>query len=113
MDGTVYAIPLDTHPFVLYYNVDIARKAGLLNSAGDALVPLKGKEDFVDAVKAMKDAGGAQFGAVMSITADPSTAWRFFSMIYSGLAGRSSPTPGRRLPSTTRRCRRRSPSCRA
>ncbi|MCX4418236.1 extracellular solute-binding protein [Streptomyces mirabilis] len=87
VDGTVYAIPLDTHPFVLYYNVDIARKAGLLNSAGDALVPLKGKEDFVDAVKAMKDAGGAQFGAVMSITADPSTAWRFFSMIYSGLAG--------------------------
>lgn len=87
MDGTVYAVPLDTHPFVLYYNVDIARKAGLLNSAGDGLVPLKGKEDFVDAVKAMKDAGGAQFGAVMSITADPSTAWRFFSMIYSGLAG--------------------------
>lgn len=85
VDGTVYAVPLDTHPFVLYYNVDIARKAGLLNSAGDGLVPLKGKEDFVDAVKAMKDAGGAQFGAVMSITADPSTAWRFFSMIYSGL----------------------------
>ncbi|MEU9385203.1 extracellular solute-binding protein [Streptomyces sp. NPDC048279] len=87
VDGTVYAVPLDTHPFVLYYNVDIARKAGLLNAAGDDLVPLKGKEDFVDAVKAMKDAGGAQYGAVMSITADPSTAWRFFSMIYSGLAG--------------------------
>ncbi|MGW7241618.1 extracellular solute-binding protein [Streptomyces sp. NPDC054804] len=87
VDGTVYAIPLDTHPFVLYYNVDIARKAGLLNSAGDGLVPLKGKADFLDAVKAMKNAGGAKFGAVMSITADPSTAWRFFSMVYSGLAG--------------------------
>ncbi|MFG3026188.1 extracellular solute-binding protein [Streptomyces sp. NPDC048254] len=87
VDGTVYAIPLDTHPFVLYYNVDIARKAGLLNSAGNGLVPLKGKADFLDAVKAMKNAGGAKFGAVMSITADPSTAWRFFSMVYSGLAG--------------------------
>ncbi|MGW4913575.1 extracellular solute-binding protein [Streptomyces sp. NPDC004270] len=87
VDGTVYAIPLDTHPFVLYYNVDIARKAGLLNSAGNGLVPLKGKADFLDAVKAMKNAGGAAFGAVMSITADPSTAWRFFSMVYSGLAG--------------------------
>ncbi|MEW2293278.1 extracellular solute-binding protein [Streptomyces sp. NPDC006743] len=87
VDGTTYAVPLDTHPFVLFYNVDLARKAGLLAPGGDGLVPLKGKEDFLDAVKAMKEEGGAQYGAVMSITADPSTAWRYFSMIYSGLAG--------------------------
>lgn len=43
MDGTVYAVPLDTHPFVLYYNVDIARRAGLLNSAGDGLVPSRAR----------------------------------------------------------------------
>ncbi|MFF0464524.1 extracellular solute-binding protein [Streptomyces mexicanus] len=87
VDGTVYAVPLDTHPFVLYYNVDLARRAGLLDSGGDGLVPLKGAQDFLAAVKAMKTAGGARYGAVMSITADPSTAWRYFSMIYSGLAG--------------------------
>jgi multiple sugar transport system substrate-binding protein len=86
VDGTVYAVPLDTHPFVLFYNVDLARKAGLLNAAGDDLKPLSGKEDFLDAVKAMKDASG-RYGSVMSITADPSTAWRMFSMVYSGLAG--------------------------
>jgi multiple sugar transport system substrate-binding protein len=87
VDGRVYAVPLDTHPFVLFYNVDLARKAGLLDPAGDGLAPLKGKEDFLAAVKAMKETGGAQYGAVMSITADPSTAWRYFCMIYSGLAG--------------------------
>ncbi|MFQ6144131.1 extracellular solute-binding protein [Streptomyces seoulensis] len=87
VDGTAYAVPLDTHPFVLYYNVDLAKKAGLLDASGDGLVPLKGKEDFLHAVKAMKETAGAQYGAVMSITADPSTAWRYFSMIYSGLAG--------------------------
>ncbi|MEU0600205.1 extracellular solute-binding protein [Streptomyces sp. NPDC006393] len=87
VDGTVYAVPLDTHPFVLYYNVELARRAGLLNAAGDGLTPLKGKDDFLAAVKAMKTAGGAQYGAVMSVIADPSTAWRYFSMIYSGLAG--------------------------
>ncbi|SDM91996.1 extracellular solute-binding protein [Actinacidiphila guanduensis] len=86
VDGTVYAVPLDTHPFVLFYNIDLARKAGLLNAAGDDLKPMSGAEDFTGALKAMKDAG-AQYGAAMSITADPSTAWRFFSMIYSGLAG--------------------------
>ncbi|MCW2874770.1 MAG: transporter substrate-binding protein [Streptomyces oryziradicis] len=86
VDGTVYAIPLDTHPFVLFYNVELAKKAGLLNAAGDNLKPMKGTSEFIDAVKAMK-AAGASYGAVMSITADPSTAWRYFSMIYSGLAG--------------------------
>lgn len=86
VNGTVYAVPLDTHPFVLFYNVDLARKAGLLNAAGDGLKDMKGSADFTDAVKAMKDASG-HYGAVMSITADPSTAWRWFSMVYSGLAG--------------------------
>ncbi|MFS4093549.1 extracellular solute-binding protein [Streptomyces sp. AF1A] len=85
--GTAYAVPLDTHPFVLYYNVDLARRAGLLDPAGGRLTALKGTEDFLAAVKAMKTAGGAQYGAVMSIIADPSTAWRYFSTIYSGLAG--------------------------
>ncbi|MGQ4513260.1 extracellular solute-binding protein [Streptomyces sp. DW26H14] len=86
VNGTVYAVPLDTHPFVLYYNVDLAKKAGLLDTSGNALKPMKGKAQFVDALKAMKDAG-ASYGAAMSITADPATAWRYFSMVYSGLAG--------------------------
>lgn len=86
VDGTVYAVPLDTHPFVLFYNTDLARKAGLLDAAGDNLKPMKDGAAFTDALKAMKDAG-AQYGAVMSTTADPSTCWRYFSMIYSGIAG--------------------------
>ena len=34
MNGTLYAVPLDTHPFVLYYNTHICKKAGLLNADG-------------------------------------------------------------------------------
>lgn len=86
VNGTVYAVPLDTHPFVLFYNVDLARKAGLVNSAGDGLKPINGRDDFVAALKAMKEAGG-RYGAVMSITADPATTWRWFMTLYSGLAG--------------------------
>lgn len=87
VDGTVYAVPLDTHPFVLYYNVEMAEQAGLLNAAGDGLRPMNGSDDFVNALTAMKDASGEEYGAVATITADPSTNWRFFSMIYSGIAG--------------------------
>jgi multiple sugar transport system substrate-binding protein len=86
VDGTTYAVPFDTHPFVLFYNVTLAKKAGLLNEAGDDLKPMRGSADFVDALTAMKEASG-DFGAVSSFTADPSTCWRLFMMVYTGLAG--------------------------
>ena len=86
VNGKVYAVPLDTHPFVMYYNVPLAKKAGLLNAAGDNLKPLHGRDDFVNALKAMKSAG-AKFGAISANTADPATAWRFFMTLYSGIAG--------------------------
>jgi multiple sugar transport system substrate-binding protein len=86
VSGTVYAVPLDTHPFVMFYNVDLAKKAGLLNAAGDNLKPMKGRNDFVDALKAMKQASG-QYGAISANTADPATTWRWFMTLYSGLAG--------------------------
>src|SRR3712207_3426533 len=85
VDGTTYAVPLDTHPFVLYYNKTLAQKAGL--AEGDGLKPMQNSDDFINAIKAMKDAAGGDFGAVCTITADPSTCWRFFSMVYSGAAG--------------------------
>jgi multiple sugar transport system substrate-binding protein len=85
--GTPYAVPLDTHPFVLFYNTALAEKAGLLDASGENLTPMKNSDDFVAALKTMKDAAGGDFAAVCSITADPSTCWRFFMMIYSGLAG--------------------------
>lgn len=85
VDGTVFAVPFDTHPFVMFYNVPLAAKAGLLDAAGE-LKPMNGRDDFVNALKAMKDAG-ARYGAVSSNTADPSTAWRWFMTLYSALAG--------------------------
>jgi multiple sugar transport system substrate-binding protein len=66
--------------------VDLARKAGLLNAAGDNLKPMKGRNDFVAALKAMKQASG-QYGAISANTADPATTWRWFMTVYSGLAG--------------------------
>jgi len=87
VDGTTFAVPLDTHPFVLYYNVDLAKKAGLLDASGTKLTSMRNSDDFVNAIKAMKEAGGGNYGAVATITADPSTCWRFFMMVYSGVAG--------------------------
>lgn len=85
VDDAVYAVPLDTHPFVMFYNQDLATKAGVADNDGN-LHPMQGQEDFLDALGAMKEVG-RKYGAVMSITADPATCWRFFMMLYSGLAG--------------------------
>ncbi len=85
VDGTTYAVPIDTHPFVMFYNTQLADKAGLTADGG--LKPMNNSDDFIEALKAMKDAGGGDFGAVCTITADPSTCWRLFSMVYTGAAG--------------------------
>ncbi|HET6560293.1 MAG TPA: extracellular solute-binding protein [Marmoricola sp.] len=86
VDGTTYAVPLDTHPFVMFYNTALAKKAGLVNDAGDGLKPMSDADDLVEAIKAMRDAAGGDYGAVTTVTADPSTCWRFFTMVYRGLA---------------------------
>jgi len=83
--GRTYAVPLDTHPFVMFYNRTLAQKAGLLDGAG-RLKPMSGRDAFVGAISAMKEAGG-DYGAISSNTADPSTTWRFFLTLYAGLAG--------------------------
>ncbi|GAA3592054.1 extracellular solute-binding protein [Kineosporia mesophila] len=86
IDGETWALPLDTHPFVLYYNEALAKQAGLLNDAGDNLVDISGQERFVEALTELKKASG-KYGVTMPTITDPSTVWRWFYTVYSGLAG--------------------------
>lgn len=78
--GKLYAIPLDTHPFVLYYNTVVCKKAGLLRPDG-RLKSLNGPTLFAEALRAAKKVTG-QYGGVVNINADPSTCWRWFSSLY-------------------------------
>jgi len=59
-NGKQYAVPLDTHPIVLYYNKDKLAAAGLI---GDNGLPkdLNGIDNFNAALKKLKD-GGTQWG---------------------------------------------------
>ena len=51
IDGRLMALPLDTHPLVLYYNTDICEKAGLLAPDG-TLAPITGADQMLDDVAA-------------------------------------------------------------
>lgn len=77
MDGAQYAVPLDTHPIVLYYNKDLLGAAGLLTEDG---VPMgmESGEAFTETLRQLK-ASGVSF-PLGSVTADGNFMFR---TIYS------------------------------
>lgn len=77
LDGKQYAVPLDTHPIVLYYNKDILGKAGLLNDDGTPK-GMDSREGFTATLEALK-AAGVKF-PMGSVTADGNFMFR---TIYS------------------------------
>jgi multiple sugar transport system substrate-binding protein len=95
VDGKAYAVPLDTHPFVMFYNTEVCEKAGLLDSAGQ-LSPLDSPEKFTDAMRRAKEVTG-QYGGVVAIINDTSTPWRVFQSLYSQLGGQTLADEGRQV----------------
>jgi multiple sugar transport system substrate-binding protein len=93
--GKAYAIPIDTHPFVLFYNTKICGQAGLLDPGGK-LTPIAGEEAFTDALARVKKVTG-QYGATHGINADAATPWRLFQTMYSQLGGAVLADNGRKI----------------
>ncbi|GAA3389674.1 ABC transporter substrate-binding protein [Cryptosporangium minutisporangium] len=85
VDGKAYAIPMDTHPFVMFYNTDICKKAGLLDANG-VIKPLKGEAAFLDAMRKAKQVTGGYAGAI-ALGTEIVTAWRAFQSLYAQLGG--------------------------
>ncbi|RNL86119.1 ABC transporter substrate-binding protein [Halostreptopolyspora alba] len=81
VDGELYAIPLDTHLVVTYYNRRICERAGVLEGDG-TLVETNGEEELIDLLTEVKEATG-QYGIVMETTG----AWRQFWSLYRQLGG--------------------------
>jgi multiple sugar transport system substrate-binding protein len=93
--GRWYALPLDIHPFVLFYRTDFAARAGLLDAHGRP-VGLDGVDGFLAAMRAAKRATGA-YAASIGINGDTSSGWRFFSTLYGQLGGQMLAEDGRRV----------------
>jgi multiple sugar transport system substrate-binding protein len=95
VDGRIYAIPIDTHPFVLFYNKEICEQAGLLDAEGN-LVAIEGPDAFVDALSKAKQVTG-RFGATHGINSDTATPWRLFQTLYAQLGGEVLAEDGTRI----------------
>ncbi|MFE3516125.1 extracellular solute-binding protein [Streptomyces sp. NPDC059166] len=95
MGGEQYAVPLDTHPFVLYYQTEICEKAGLMS--GGRLKPIEGADEFADALRAAKKTTGQPGLVTETLGPDCITPWRLFSSFYAQTGGTVLSEDGKRL----------------
>ncbi|ROR73924.1 extracellular solute-binding protein [Bogoriella caseilytica] len=80
-DGEVKGISLDMHPFVLYFNTEVAEEAGVLGSDG-LLEGIDTEEGFRDVALRMGEITGGM-GLSYGFLGDMSNQWRAFYTWYS------------------------------
>jgi multiple sugar transport system substrate-binding protein len=76
----LFAVALDSHPFILLYNTEIAEKAGALGSDG-RLVEITSPEQFLEVANAMQKVTG-KHGASWGYLNDGAQLWRMFYTFY-------------------------------
>ncbi|UBV44901.1 extracellular solute-binding protein (plasmid) [Deinococcus taeanensis] len=76
----LYGIPLDTHTFVLYYNKDLLRKAGVLSASG-TLAPMKTVADLTRTLQAIKTKTGVT-PIALSSNQDSASVWRLWYSLF-------------------------------
>jgi multiple sugar transport system substrate-binding protein len=74
--GANYAIPLDLHPLVLYYNKTLAGQAGLLDATG-RLKPIVGYDALTAAFRGVKERTG-KVGLAMEASQSSYAIWRLW-----------------------------------
>ncbi len=88
VDGKMYAVPLDIHSVILYYNKDLLKKAGLLGDDGKPK-GLDGLKSFDAALKTLSDTAAGQYGlTIHDGQPDGSSVWRIFYTLLSQQDGR-------------------------
>ena len=92
-DGQLFALPLDTHPFINFYSPEIAGEAGLLDADG-RFTTLSSPDAYLDAGRAMAEVTGAT-GMAFGHLLDTAQAWRLFWGLYAQTGAGFELTPGR------------------
>ncbi|MEV5612732.1 extracellular solute-binding protein [Streptomyces sp. NPDC052225] len=85
--GATYAVPLDTHPFIVFFHPEPVKKAGLLTKDGtlDAEA-FSSPERFLDAGRELAKASGQQ-GVAFGYATDTAQGWRLFYGLYRQTGG--------------------------
>jgi multiple sugar transport system substrate-binding protein len=81
-DGNNIAVPLDTHPLVMFYNEDVCRKAGLLDSSG-TMKKLNDMDSFESAMAAISKVTKGPAMTIANVAGETATPWRVFWTFYN------------------------------
>ncbi|AMM20110.1 sugar ABC transporter substrate-binding protein [Frondihabitans sp. PAMC 28766] len=84
-DGHNIAVPLDTHPIVMFFNTAVMTKAGLLDSDGK-LKNLDGMDTFEAALAAVHKVTGGPAITIANVS-ETATPWRVFWTFYNQIKG--------------------------
>lgn len=85
--GRTYAIPLDTHPFIMFFHPGPAAKAGLLTKDGTLDTEAFSSPDrFLAAGRELAEASGKQ-GIAFGYVTDTAQGWRLFYGLYRQTGG--------------------------
>jgi multiple sugar transport system substrate-binding protein len=79
--GAAYAVPIDMHPLVLYYNKTLAARAGLLGADG-TLAPIEGIAALTDAFRAATERTGKP-GLTMESSQSSYAIWRLWTSMLA------------------------------
>lgn len=80
LDGDVFSIALDSHPFIAMYNTDVADQAGLLGSDGQ-MAEITDPDRFAEAMREMQAVTG-NHGLSYGFVNDGAQMWRLFYTLY-------------------------------
>ncbi|MEW5015019.1 extracellular solute-binding protein [Clavibacter michiganensis] len=85
VDGKLYSIALDSHPFILMYNTDVAAQAGVLGSDGQ-LEEITSPDRFLEVMRAMQAVTG-EHALSYGYLGDGAQMWRLFYTFYKQMGG--------------------------
>lgn len=85
-DGNTIAIPLDTHPIVMFFNQDVCAKAGLLD-ADKKIKALDSMDAFESALAAISKVTGGVAMTIANVAGETATPWRVFWTFYNQHSG--------------------------
>lgn len=80
--GDTIAIPLDTHPIVMFFNQDVCAKAGLVDRSGK-LERLDDMDAFESALAAISKVTGGVALTIPNVGGETATPWRVFWTFYN------------------------------
>jgi len=81
--GHLYALPLDVHPLIFYYNIDLMKAAGLVDESGKVMLP-KSAEEFINFARQIQektDQWGVDIENTTSVYPASTLSRLFFSLL--------------------------------